>query len=216
MKNYILIASLLANAVFLIMIFRPFKYKSKGPSDQELILIRRQELLSKFSTGTDAIIFAGDSHIQQFELAELFHSADIKNRGAFFDTSLGLLNRINGYAKEHPAKIFIEIGANDTNQKIPADSTTNNINSILNTIQNQSPKTQIYLQSIMPNRYNLPQIASLNKRLRDIASTRHITFINLDPYFLDNGLKKQYDSGDGVHLNGEGYLKWRDILKPYL
>jgi len=68
----------------------------------------------------------------------------------------------------------------------------------------------------MPNRYNLPQIAVLNKRLRDIANTRHITFINLDPYFLDNGLKKQYDSGDGVHLNGEGYLKWRDILKTYL
>ena len=215
MKKGVLIISLLINVLLIGYIVKLCLFKPRS-NNQINYFLNRNKYLDILPNDSSSIVFGGDSHIQNFELAEMFKSTVFKNRGISYDTSLGLLHRIDELTNGNPSKIFIEIGTNDANQRIPVENTISNINSILNSIQSKSPRTQVYLQSVMPNKFNLSQILILNKNIQAIADARHLTFINLDPYFLSNGLKKQYDSGDGVHLNGEGYLKWKDVLKKYL
>ncbi|MDB5136873.1 MAG: sialate O-acetylesterase [Mucilaginibacter sp.] len=178
--------------------------------------LHRDEVLKSLLVDSNSFVFAGDSHIQEFELAEIFHSIKMKNRGICYDTSLGLLNRVDELTKGQPAKVFIEIGVNDLAQNKPVDTVVKNLANIVNNIATKSPNSKIYLQSVLPNKLTLEKILLLNKRIKELATTRNIMYIDLQTSFLDKGLKKKYDSGDGVYLNSAGYFKWRDILLPYV
>ncbi|HTE00292.1 MAG TPA: GDSL-type esterase/lipase family protein [Mucilaginibacter sp.] len=217
MKKYLLAVSILINLVFLVLTTRHFLILPKiVPIDQTIGWQHRKGILDKMPIDSNLVVFAGDSHIQQFELAELFHSLKVKNRGINSDNSYSLLKRVDQLTKGSPSKIFIEIGTNDLSLKVPADSTIYHIGLILKTIKTQSPRTIVYLQSVIPNKFGGQQAAELNKKIKVLTAANHLTFIDLDPYFLDNGLKKEYDGGDGIHLSGAGFLKWRDVLLPYV
>ena len=53
---------------------------------------------------------------------------------------------------------------------------------------------------------------------RQLAKTEKITFIDLYSYFIvpDTELMNPAYTNDGLHLTGEGYIKWVEIVKPYL
>ena len=45
----------------------------------------------------------------------------------------------------------------------------------------------------------------------------HIKFIDLySSLAAENTLDKKYDAGDHLHLNANGYVKWTELVKPYL
>lgn len=186
------------------------------PVYQTSYWLHRKDIFDSMPADSNSIVFAGDSHIEHFALTEVFHSLQIKNRGINYDTSNGLLKRVDELAKDQPAQLFIEIGTNDLTLHIAADSIIHNLEQILQRMQIKSPNSRIYLQSVIPNHFNLPERSVLNNKIKQLAFMHHASFIDLDPSFLDGGLKKQYDSGDGVHLNGAGYLKWKAILLPYM
>jgi len=215
MKKYILFISLFLNLVFVFFVIRHF-VNAPGQIDRQKppFRSRRLEILSKMPIDSTDVIFAGDSHTLQFQLEELFHSLKVKNRGINSETSDGLLNRADELTKGRPSKIFIEIGVNDLNRE-PVSYVKESINVLILKIKKNSPRTKIYLESVLPTILLLPKIKELNKLLPGVANSNKITFIDLDPYFMGNGLKEQYDSGDRLHLNGEGYLEWRDVLLKY-
>ena len=45
----------------------------------------------------------------------------------------------------------------------------------------------------------------------------HIKYIDIFPHLLDTSgkLSREY-SNDGLHLLGIGYLKWKNIIEPYV
>ena len=61
-------------------------------------------------------------------------------------------------------------------------------------------------------------IKPLNGKLEQLSKTEKITFIDLYSHFVipDTELMNPAYTNDGLHLTGEGYIKWVEIVKPYL
>ena len=189
--------------------------------------MQRASLFSKLPITPKDILFIGNSITNGAEWNELFPRKRVKNRGISGDTSEGVYDRLDPVVKGKPAKIFILIGINDISRGIQADTIAQNMKRIVEKIQNESPKTKIYIQSILPvnpdfrmfKGHMKPQlIKEINQSYQNIAQKYKVNYIDLYSHFLEEGtdkMDKKY-TNDGLHLLGEGYLLWREIVKPYL
>lgn len=170
------------------------------------------------------IIFLGNSITDIGEWAEIFQKKQVKNRGISGDNSYGVLNRLPEVLSSKPAKIFLMIGINDLAQQTPDSLIVGNYLRIVNKIKTASPKTVIYLESVLPTNSDFTEfkrhqnkdehIRFLNQNLERIAKSEGCIYINLYPYFLDNSgkLDKKY-TNDGLHLKAAGYMLWKSILQ---
>ena len=63
-----------------------------------------------------------------------------------------------------------------------------------------------------------PQIVEINQRLEQLAAAEQCTYIDLYSHLTapgSNDLDPAY-TNDGLHLLGDAYLVWKEILQPYL
>lgn len=169
------------------------------------------------------IIFLGNSITDIAEWAEIFQNKHVKNRGISSDNTFGVLARLDEVLESKPAKIFIMIGINDIARNIPDSIILRNYKKIIQTIRTQSSKTKLIVQSILPTNNSFTQfknhqnktqhIEFINAELSKICASENITFLNLYPLFLDEQkrLKAEF-TNDGLHLNGYGYMHWKNIL----
>ncbi len=193
--------------------------------DKLLYFVGRNEVLEKLPVHTNEIIMLGDSHTQNFEWHEIFNDVPILNRGINGDITKGVLNRINEVVERKPNKIFLQIGINDLLFGYAIDSVFDNYKAIIQTIKAKSPETDIYVQSLLPTNRNihytdkpvLPNILTLNTRLKDFCVAQQLPFIDLFPYFIvEQKMNPRYNCGDDLHLNGDGYMLWVQIIKDYI
>ena len=172
------------------------------------------------------IIFLGDSITDGAEWAELTNNLLAKNRGISGDVTDGVLYRLDEVTESKPAKIFIMIGINDLATGLTIDKIFDNYIKIVNQIKEQSPETDVFIESILPVNDTFPgfknhtnkteQVLELNSRLGKLAAEKNYTYVDLFSSFaLDNKLKKELTE-DGLHVNGEGYLLWYSIIKKWL
>lgn len=173
------------------------------------------------------IIFLGNSITARAHWNELLQLPTARNRGISGDTTFGILERLNEVTEGKPSKIFLLIGINDISRSFPDDIILWNYKEIISRIQEESPETKIYIQTILPvnksfdvykRHYNKDEhILYINDQLRKMADEMKVTLIDIYPEFLDNQnrLDAEY-TDEGLHLNEKGYLKWSKILKPYL
>lgn len=172
----------------------------------------------------NAIIFFGDSMTHWGDWAELVHNDKALNRGIAGDNTYGLLNRLGDILRYRPSKLFVLIGTNDLNVHIPQKNIVENYQHILQEIKIKSPHTAIVVQSIFPINNELigrqyytatnNQIRDLNRSIDSLCAQMGVRFVDLYQYFLDdkNQLPALYTI-DGLHLNGNGYLRWIHYLK---
>jgi sialate O-acetylesterase len=189
--------------------------------------MQRSSLFNKLSITSKDIVFIGNSITNGAEWNELFPQKRVKNRGISGDTSEGVFDRLDAVVKGMPAKIFILIGVNDISREIKVETIVLNMKRIVEKIQKESPKTKIYIQSILPvnpdfemfKGHMKPElIKEINQFYQNIAQEYKVNYIDLYSHFLEDGtdkMNKKY-TNDGLHLLGEGYLLWREIVKPYL
>lgn len=189
--------------------------------------MQRSSLFNKLSITSKDIVFIGNSITNGAEWNELFPQKRVKNRGISGDTSEGVFDRLDAVVKGKPAKIFILIGVNDISREIKVETIVLNMKQIVEKIQKESPKTKIYIQSILPvnpdfemfKGHMKPElIKEINQFYQNIAQEYKVNYIDLYSHFLEDGtdkMNKKY-TNDGLHLLGEGYLLWREIVKPYL
>lgn len=173
------------------------------------------------------IFFVGNSITDGGEWSELFSDKRVKNRGISGDISAGVLNRIDEISDRKPSKVFLLIGINDLSRNIPTDSILKNITKIVSYLKQESPSTKLYVQSILPvndfykkfesHTRKGEQIKQLNTNLKQNATTYHYTYIDLHSSFCDEDGKliKEF-TNDGLHLKGDGYLKWKHLVYPYV
>ncbi|MES2275464.1 MAG: GDSL-type esterase/lipase family protein [Bacteroidota bacterium] len=225
MRKHLFTISIIVNLCFLVLVIRHYVLMPGKPSSRSLsYFVNRNVLLRGLPKDTTDILFVGDSQFQGFEASELFGSVKFKNRGIYYDTSKGLLNRIEDLAIGLPHIIFIEIGINDLQNGVPLDTVYNNLNKTVNIIKAKSPRTIVCIQSVLPIKKTFgekPQSLEknrllLNKMYLILAEKHNADFINLDQYFLAEGLNSKYDVGDGIHLNAAGYFKWTEVLRNHL
>ncbi len=195
------------------------------PIDADEYWDRKTSLYSILPVKSTDIVFLGNSITDGGEFNELFGMPNILNRGISSDVITGVEKRLTQVTKGKPAKIFLLIGINDVSHHISVERLAERYERLVKKIREQSPETQLYVQSIMPvnntfRRYkNLigkeKDIVALNSRIRTIALENGATYVDLWP-FLEDGtgkLKKEY-TNDGLHLNGAGYRAWSRGIEP--
>lgn len=189
---------------------------------------QRATLFEELPITSKDIVFLGNSITNGAEWSELFQNKNVKNRGISGDICMGVYDRLDAILKGKPAKIFLLIGINDVSRGTPADTIVNRIRLIARKIKTDSPKTKLYLQSVLPvtDHYKMFQghtsrwqvVPEINKGLISLAAEEGVTYIDLYSHFMDEKTGKmniEY-TNDGVHLLGKGYMKWVEIVKPYI
>lgn len=185
----------------------------------------RKSIFESLPDDENEIIFLGDSFVDFAEWSELFNNAKIKNRGIAGDRTDGVLQRLEEVLSSSPAKIFMMIGYNDLSKGRKIPEIVKNIKEILDSIKTNSPKTEIYIQSVLPldksiykGNVDNRDIINLNDQLARLCELNGVVYIDLFSAFCDanNQLMKEFASSDGLHLNGKAYLKWKSILEKYI
>jgi hexosaminidase len=175
----------------------------------------------------EEIIFLGNSITDGSEWAQLFNDLRMKNHGISGDVTAGVLHRLNVVTNRKPAKIFLLIGTNDLARGVIADSVLKNMLLIADYVKKQSPKTKLYVQSILPvnevygkftgHTKNTELIRKVNEQLKANAAAHQYQYVDLHSAFSnENGKLKPELSNDGLHLMGNAYLLWKHIIYPYV
>lgn len=184
----------------------------------------RSEHFENIPVSPTDVVFIGDSITAQAEWAELIGDCRVRNRGIAGETTKALQKRLKILVATKPAAVFIMSGINDLVSDSPADVAMR-LKAIINDIANHSPKTAIYIQSILPVNNTIRRtgiaiddIRVTNSDLRyHCYHTKRAVFIDLWPVFADiNGQLGNQFTYDGIHLNGKAYMQWRAAISPYL
>lgn len=207
---------------------------------------RLDKFASEDPISSEDIVFVGNSLTEGGKWDTYYPSVNktiarkkgaIRNRGIVGDTYSGIDNRLDEILKGTPAKIFLLTGVNDISHNLSSEEIANGILSLVERIKKESPKTKIYLQSLLPfnesfGRYKLlngkgAMVSEINNLLEKGAKQLKVTYINLYPLFLTNGAKdlslpieKQVLNPsltrDGLHINAEGYKIWSSAIEKYV
>ena len=199
----------------------------KKPVNPDVYYARRATLFDLLPVYSSDIIMLGNSLTDGAEWNELFDNCHVKNRGIVGDIIPGFCERLEPILKGQPRKIFIMGGVNDISHGVSADSIVSAMTQVVTTIQARCPKTEIYVQSMLPFNNDVrlwkllkgreQVVVDGNKGLESMCQRLGVTFINLYPLFVgENGKMKPEYTNDGLHLMGGAYLIWRDALLPYI
>lgn len=186
---------------------------------------QRASLFTSIPATNRDIIFLGNSINNGAEWAELFNDIRIKNRGISGDITTGIIHRLKEVADRKPAKVFLMIGINDLGRGVSPDAVVKNILLINDYLQQESPNTQVYIESILPVNPSfgkfqgqvskVKEILQTNSLLQAAAKVHHYEFINLHAAFANaQGYLDPKYTNDGLHLLGAGYQLWRHLIYP--
>lgn len=189
---------------------------------------QRKAMFEASPDTVDEIIFLGNSITEGGDWQALFPNHNVINRGISGDVTAGILNRISEVTSSRPQKVFLLIGTNDLARGKTESYVVDNVASILQEIKQESADTELYLQSILPvnpavgdkfagHKKNQDLIVSVNRVLKELSKRMNITFIDIHKKFKNaKGELKPRFTDDGLHLNKNGYRRWKKVLKPYM
>lgn len=196
-----------------------------GPGPGRLALMRsfleghQARLVSSFEAFPlvpDDIVFLGDSITEGGPWEEMFPDLRVRNRGIGGDTSDGVIARLEQVTRATPAKVFLLIGTNDLFRGASEDEIVANITEILDQLKQETPDTEVYVQSVLPRAPSYrAEIEALNLRLAEVALEHGSAWVDLYPAFLDpdtGGIRGEL-SNDELHLLGPGYALWKEQIE---
>lgn len=189
---------------------------------------QRVSLFESLPVSPEDIVFLGNSITDGGEWGELFAGKRVKNRGISGDIAMGVYDRLETIIKGKPAKIFLLIGINDLSKGTPPETIVKQIGQTIRRLQQESPQTALYLQSVLPvndgfgmfegHTSRWAEVKEINQGLQSIAKEAGLTYVDLYSHFIGDEpdkMNRMY-TNDGLHLLGEGYLKWMEIITPYI
>jgi len=189
---------------------------------------QRASIFEKLPIDSLDIVFLGNSITNFGEWGEFFKNSHVKNRGISGDRTAGIYARLNTILPGKPSKIFLMIGVNDLEHGCTPDSVVINIIRIANRIIDESPKTILYIQSILPVNDKFGKfpkhtnkgeaIILINNKIKHYCQDQKLTYIDLYHSFKnkdDEKLNPDY-TNDGLHLMGEGYMLWIQLISKYV
>jgi lysophospholipase L1-like esterase len=217
-RKILLVLLLITNGNFL------FAQKKIDSSYNNTYYQGRMELFASLGGQKKAIVFLGNSITERGVWSELLPGEIIMNRGIGGDNTFGVLARLNDVMRYKPKKIFLLIGINDIGRGLPVDVISNNYKRIIEQVRTGSPKTKLYVQSVLPLNEKIlkaeylkgkkDSIIKLNTAIQAMAKEAGCTYINLHPVFEDapENLKEDLTI-DGIHLKPAAYVEWVNYLK---
>ena len=166
-----------------------------------------------------AVVFLGDSITQGWHsLANAFPEIKVANRGIGYDTTRGVLYRLNADVLAlKPAAVVLLIGINDIGLGGKPEDIADNIKAILSALKQSNPRMPVIVCKVMPSRHQIAgQIEQLNTLVDEIVK-RDPQFIRCDTWSIyadKNGGCPKDEFPDLIHPNATGYAKWAAALKP--
>jgi lysophospholipase L1-like esterase len=173
--------------------------------------------LFKLSNPKYPIVMLGDSITEYGNWNELLNRNNILNRGIGGDTTKGVLQRME-YLGSEPQYCFLMIGINDLAAKETVENIFNNYLKIINTLQSKKI-TPIIQSTLLTNnelKIDNKKVELLNEKIKELSKERNINFIDLNKKLAPNGILLKKYTIDGVHLNTQGYIIWKNELINYI
>lgn len=126
------------------------------------------------------------------------------NSGLSGETTAGGKSRIDWILNQDIAVFILELGANDGLRGVPLSETRLNLQSIINTVKEKSPKTTIILAGMeLPPNMGQDYTGEFRAIYADLAKENQLEFI---PFILkDVGGIKALNQSDGIHPTSEGH-----------
>lgn len=179
------------------------------------LYVHQKSFYEKFDC-RNKIVFIGDSITTPCDWNELLDRHDIVNRAMEGDTTYGVLERLDFYLDQRPKCIFIMIGINDIHHRIDMDTIKSNHKLIIDKIL--SKNVQLFVQSTLKTKYIRlnKDVEMLNDYLVEQCKLLSVQYIDLNKKLLDNNLLSNKYSDDMAHLNGDGFIIWKEIISPYI
>lgn len=166
------------------------------------------------------VVFLGDSITEGGLWAEWFSGVPSSNRGIGGDTVQGVSSRLDS-ALRSPTLVSLLIGTNDLSSWDAVgdvDKISDDVSVLLSRIRSAAPSTGLLLNGVMPRTPELADpITRLNRRYRELADDFGATYIDTWDALVDSDGSIRPDcSLDSLHLTGEGYRRWVELLRPHV
>ena len=169
---------------------------------------------------------------EQYRLDEFYRGLPFINSGKGGYTTEDVLNNLEkSVYRYNPTKVFLLIGINDLKKQTKNDIIYKNIIKIVESIKENCPNTEVYVESIYPtNNSNDDRISAqsvsnrsnedidwINKKLKKYYKDSNVTFIDVNKELKDkNNLLKLDYTVEGTHITTLGYVRVTSVLIPYL
>jgi lysophospholipase L1-like esterase len=162
-------------------------------------------------------ILVGDSLSMWFPKEKLPSGKLWLNQGISGDTSSGIANRLTAFSQTRPDAIYIMAGINDLRRGNSNEAILRNHRRIIRSLKQSHPRTQIFVQSILPTHQptlSNSRIRQLNQKLAQIAKEEKVNYLNIHSWFADaEGNLRSDLTTDGLHLSADGYDVWRFAIQ---
>lgn len=187
----------------------------------------RASLFKRMAPVDNAIIFLGDSQMEQCEWQEMLSNntkVPVLNRGITGDQVDGISRRLPEINRHHPSKVFLCVGINDLIFDRSYHDIELKYHEIIRNLRTANPSAQIIITSVLPVNNEVRRIGvenseiyELNVRLQQIARSFAIPYVDLATQLSDkNGNLSELFTADGIHLNADGYTMWKRAILPFL
>jgi lysophospholipase L1-like esterase len=193
-----------------------------GNNAGESVIVRpyyqhKKQRFESYKTKAD-IVMVGDSITDGAEWHEMLPQLNIVNRGISGDTTVGVLNRLEGISQTQAKKAFIMIGVNDFSRKRSPELVFENYKKIIQALEKEN--IEVFVQSTLQvgisKQYHNPRVTKLNQLLQAYCSEHELTFIDLNKVLAPTGVLETKYSLDQLHLTAQGYALWQAEIMPYL
>ena len=179
-------------------------------------------------------VFIGDSRTEGLKIYTSLLSSGARvyaNKGlavntifneAFVQTDAGTVTAIDAMRYDPGFdSAYVALGINELAWG-SIDSYIQKFGDLVTTILEINPAATVYIEAILPvtqsrsssdEIFNNPRIAEFNVRLRSLAESLGVRFLDVTEMFAANGgALPEGASGDGIHLNKEYCEKWLDYI----
>lgn len=182
----------------------------------------RRTLFETLPVKPGAIVFLGDSQIEQCEWSELMviDSLAVLNRGITGDHVVGVRERLPEILRHRPSQLWLLVGVNDLLFGRNVAEIGRDYRALVQTIRRERRETDLILLGLPPVNNQIKKtgisntdIQALNEELARIAKEYALPFVDLHAPLSDAvGQLDARFTEDGLHLNGAGYKQWKRIM----
>jgi lysophospholipase L1-like esterase len=187
---------------------------------------KKRELSARWRDTRPLVVMAGDSHVELGDWYGLFGGAfAVRNCGLSRAKIGDVANLVSAIADRNPRKIVLMCGVNNLGADNPVESCVKDYGQLISASQSLQPEKIIVL-SVIPVResaldaasrkLNL-EISDFDRRLEILCAQRKAKFVDVSAAVADKrGALSPELTGDGLHLNRDGYRKIAAVLAPVL
>ncbi|HKI32795.1 MAG TPA: sulfatase-like hydrolase/transferase [Gemmataceae bacterium] len=198
---------------------------TEGPGfyrwEKEILAIERRN--REKAPPKEGIVFAGSSSIRLWDVAKSFPDLPVINSGfggSQIADSTHFAERL--ILKHRPRLIVFYAGDNDTAAGRTPEQVRDDFKAFAQAVHKELPKTRIVFLAVKPSpaRWGLFDV---QKKANALVETyckgdERLRFLDVvKPLLGDDGKPRpELYAKDGLHLNGEGYKVWAELLRPHL